>query len=90
MKTSPATISSIPSARTARATPAAASTSFIESITWKRRIPARTSNRNARRINSSLARSHEMNRIPGVRNESGVRGIRAAISRMRSHGFSRW
>ncbi len=64
--------------------------SFDGSAIWKRRMPLRTMHRNESRITSSPAGTHEMNRIPVVMRFSGVFGIAALTSRIRSHGSSRW
>ena len=60
------------------------------SANWKRRMPLRTTSRNESRITSSPAGTQEMKRIPVVMKLSGVSGIAALISRIRSHGSSRW
>ncbi len=52
--------------------------------------PLRATSRNASAITPWSAGTHEMNRIPVVMMLSGVFGIAALISRIRSHGSSRW
>ena len=83
-------ISSTPSSRAIAATRRRRSGSLEGSATWKRRIPLRTTHRNASRITSSPAGTQVMKRIPEVMKLSGVCGIAALISRSRSHGSSRW
>ncbi len=84
------TISSTPSSRATTATRRRRAGSFDGSATWKRRIPLRTTHRNARRITSSSAGTHVMKRIPVVMKESGVSGIAARTSRRCAHGSSWW
>jgi hypothetical protein len=62
------------------------SASFIGSARQKRRMPLRASTRKASAMNSGLAVSQEMKRKPVDMNCNGVRGVAAAISRMRSQG----
>ena len=50
----------------------------------------RAARRNESRITSSSQGTHEMNRIPVEIIPSGVFGIASLISRIRSHGSSRW
>ena len=52
-------------------------------------MPLRASVRYASDMNSALAVSQEMKRKPVPMNCSGVFGVAAAMSRMRSHGSSR-
>ena len=52
-------------------------------------MPFRTTRRTDSAITSSLAGTHEMNRIPVVIMLSGVLGIAALTRRMRSKGSSR-
>ena len=87
---SPTTISSTPSSRAIRATRRSATGSFAGSANWKRRMPLRTTQRNARRITSSSHGCQAMKRMPVVMKLSGVFGIAARISRISSHGSSRW
>ena len=60
------------------------------SAIWRRRIPLRTTSLKTSSITSSSAGTHAMKRRPGVIMLSGVLGIAALISRMRSHGSSWW
>ena len=52
-------------------------------------MPLRATSRKDSRITSSSAGTQEMNRIPVVIIPSGVSGIAALTSRIRSHGSSR-
>ena len=61
-----------------------AGTLFIGSMMANRRMPFLTSRRKANSISSSEATSHEMKRIPVVRNCSGVVGQASAIKMLRS------
>ena len=63
---------------------------FVGSAIWKRLMPFRTTQRNDRRISSSSAGTQKMKRIPVVMKLSGVLGIAAATSRIRSQGSSWW
>ena len=63
---------------------------FIGSMTMKRSMPLCTSSLYESCISSGWAVSHEMKRMPVERKLSGVRGMRAFMSRMRSHGSSLW
>jgi hypothetical protein len=87
---SPTTTSSIPSSRAIRASRISESGAFDGSAIWTRRIPLRATSRNDSRITSSPAGTHEMKRMPVVMKLSGVFGIAALTSRIRSHGSSRW
>ena len=87
---SPTTISSTPSSRAIRASRRRRSVLFVGSAIWKRRIPLRTTHRNDSRISSSSAGTQEMKRMPVVMKLSGVLGIAAATSRIRSQGSSWW
>ena len=78
-----------PASLTMRAQLMFASASFIGSARQNRRMPFRARTRNASAMNSGLAVSQEMNRKPVDMNCSGVLGVAAAISRIRSQGFSR-
>jgi hypothetical protein len=60
------------------------------SANWKRRIPLRTTQRKASRITSSSHGCQAMKRIPLVMKLRSVFGIAARISRISSHGSSRW
>ena len=53
-------------------------------------MPLRTTQRKASRITSSSAGVHVMKRMPVVMKLSGVFGIAALTSRVRSHGSSWW
>ena len=53
-------------------------------------MPLRTASRNDSAITSSPAGTQEMKRIPVVIRLSGVFGIAALTSLIRSHGSSRW
>ncbi len=53
-------------------------------------MPLRTTHRNARRITSSSHGCQAMKRMPVVMKFSGVFGIAARMSRISSHGSSRW
>ena len=86
----PTTISSTPSSRAIRETRRSASGSFAGSANWKRRIPFRTTHRKASRITSSSHGCHEMKRIPVVMKLRSVVGMAARMSRISSHGSSRW
>ena len=86
--TSPTRTSSACSSFAMRAMRRSVSTSFIDSATQTRRMPLRMTQRSASRITSIGARSHAMNRIPGVMKPSGVSGISSRTTRMRSHGSS--
>ena len=55
-----------------------------------RRMPLRATSRKASAITSWSAGTQEMKRMPVVMMLSGVFGIAALTSRMRSHGSSRW
>src|SRR6202142_4054515 len=77
-----------PSSFTMRAQAMFDSASFIGSARQNRRMPLRASVRNASAMKSGLAVSHEMNLKPVDMNCSGVRGVAAAMSRIRSHGSS--
>ena len=53
-------------------------------------MPLRTTQSKTSRITSSLAGTQEMNRMPVVMKLSGVFGIAALTSRIRSQGSSWW
>ena len=89
VKTSAAMTNSPPARFTIRAQATLDSASFMGSARQKRRMPLRASTSNASAMNSGLAVSQEMKRNPVDMNCSGVRGVAAAIRRMRSHGSSR-
>ncbi len=86
----PITTSSIPSARAIAASRLSRSGSFAGSAICRRWMPLRATRRNESRITSSLAGTHEMNRIPVVIMPRGVSGIAALTNRIRSQGSSRW
>jgi hypothetical protein len=86
----PTTISSTPSCRAIRAMPRSASGEFEGSAIWKRRMPFRTTQRNASRITSSSQGCHVMKRMPVVMKLSNVVGKAVRSRRMSSHGSSRW
>ena len=88
VKTSATMTYSPPPCFTMRAQAMFDSASFIGSARQKRRMPLRASVRNASAMKSGLAVSQEMNRNPVDMNCSGVFGVAAAISRIRSHGSS--
>ncbi len=83
-------ISSTPSSRATTATRRKRPGSLEGSATWTRRIPLRTTQRNASRITSSSTGTQVMKRIPEVMKLRGVVGIAALTRRSRSHGSSRW
>ena len=90
MKTTAGTISRAPSSRASRAARSVAEVSFIGSEIWILLMPYRTTSLNASRMTDSGERSQLMKRIPVVMNPSGVVGIAARASRIRSNGSSRW
>ena len=83
-------ISSTPSSRATTATRRKRPGSLEGSATWTRRIPLRTTQRNASRMTSSSTGTQVMKRIPEVMKLRGVLGIAALTSRSRSHGSSWW
>ena len=66
-----------------------ASASFMGSARQNRRMPFLASVAKASAMNSGLAVSQEMKRNPVDMNCSGVLGVAAAMSRIRSQGSSR-
>jgi hypothetical protein len=86
--TRPTSTSAACSSFAMRAMRRSVSTSFIDSATQTRRIPAPMTQRSASRMTSTGARCHAMKRIPGVMKPRRVSGMRSRTTRMRSQGSS--